>query len=186
MIHGLKFGLIFFLDPPSIAPLRNLTVKPGDNITLNCVVSGNPSPSVSWTKVSTGIQHHDEAWGRTNIDINTLGEYRCNASNSCGQESDKLTLAYVGRCMHSLQYCEKKTTKWSLDARLEDYSGNKDWCLGPGKCFNSSVIYSTLSHLTRVNLSLRMLLIFPYRRQVPGTMQTKKDMSILWKILVSL
>ena len=111
MIQDLKFGLIFFLDPPSIAPLRNLTVKPGDNMTLTCVVSGRPSPSVSWIQVSTGIQHQDEAWDRTNIDINTLGEYRCNANNSCGQQSDKLTLAYVGRCMHSLQCCEKKTTK---------------------------------------------------------------------------
>ena len=105
MVQDLKFGLTFFLDPPSIVPLRNLTVKPGDNMTLTCVVSGRPSPSVSWIQVSTGIQHRDVAWDRTNIDINTLGEYRCNASNSCGQESDKLTLAYVGRCMHSLQCC---------------------------------------------------------------------------------
>ena len=133
MIQDLKFGLTFFLDAPSIEPLRNLTVKPGDNITLTCVVSGKPTPSVSWTHVSTGIQHHEEAWDRTNIDINSLGEYRCNARNSCGQESDKLTVAYVGRCMHSLQCCEKKTAKWSLDARLEDYSANqstyKDCCL---------------------------------------------------------
>ena len=91
-----------FLDHPSIEPLRNLTVKPGDNITLTCVVSGKPSPSVSWTHVSTGIQHHDEAWEITNIDVHGLGEYRCNASNSCGQNSDKLTLAYVGKCIHSL------------------------------------------------------------------------------------
>ena len=111
MFQDLKFGLILFLDSPSIAPLRNLTVKPGDNITLTCAVSGKPSPSVSWTQVSTGIQHHNEAWDRTNIDINTLGEYRCNASNSCGQESDKLTLAYVGRYMPSRQCCEKKITK---------------------------------------------------------------------------
>ncbi|XP_015775159.1 PREDICTED: hemicentin-2-like isoform X8 [Acropora digitifera] len=95
-------------DPPSIAPLRNLTVKPGDNMTLTCVVSGRPSPSVSWIQVSTGIQHQDEAWDRTNIDINTLGEYRCNANNSCGQQSDKLTLAYVGgKCE---EQCKQKKT----------------------------------------------------------------------------
>ncbi|XP_067019266.1 B-cell receptor CD22-like isoform X1 [Acropora muricata] len=98
-------------DAPSIEPLRNLTVKPGDNITLTCVVSGKPSPSVFWTHVTTGIQHHEEAWGRTNIDINTLGEYRCNASNSCGQESDKLTLAYVGgKCEEQCKH--KKTCRY--------------------------------------------------------------------------
>ncbi|XP_015771107.1 PREDICTED: hemicentin-2-like isoform X8 [Acropora digitifera] len=102
---------VFVNDPPSIEPLRNLTVKPGDNITLTCVVSGKPSTSVSWTQVSTAIQHHDEAWEITNIEVHGLGEYRCNASNSCGQNSDKLTLAYVGgKCEEQCK--ERKTCRY--------------------------------------------------------------------------
>ena len=89
----------------------NLTVKPGDNITLTCVVSGKPSPSVSWTQISTGIRYHDKAWEITNIYVDGLGEYRCNASNRCGQDNDKLTLAYMGKCIHSLAVKRKSHSK---------------------------------------------------------------------------
>ncbi|XP_074634419.1 uncharacterized protein LOC141892971 isoform X2 [Acropora palmata] len=113
-IVGTTMSMTVFVtvnDPPSIEPLRNLTVKPGDNITLTCEVSGKPSSSVSWTQVSTAIQHHDEAWEITNIDVHGLGEYRCNASNSCGQNSDKLTLAYVGgKCEEQCK--ERKTCRY--------------------------------------------------------------------------
>ena len=60
----------------------NQTVNEGDNVKLNCTADGNPSPIISWTKLSdnsvvtmplTGIRRQDE------------GGYRCTANNGIGE-----------------------------------------------------------------------------------------------------
>ena len=68
-----------FTAPPKIIRIPgNQTVNEGDNVNLNCTADGNPSPSISWTKLSdnsavtmplTGIRRQDE------------GGYRCTANN---------------------------------------------------------------------------------------------------------
>ena len=89
----------FSLVPASIQPLDNKTVKKGDTITLFCNASGKPPPSVSWTYVDRGLKHDNETWVITDIDVNDLGEYRCDASNDYGNDSESMTVFYKGKCI---------------------------------------------------------------------------------------
>ena len=82
-------------------PLKNKIVQRGNSITLFCDVSGNPTPSVSWTQLSTGIKRYSKKWIISNIDVNDLGEYRCEAVNIHGNDSDTMTISYEGRSVYS-------------------------------------------------------------------------------------
>ena len=80
--------------PPLIEPLTNITgVKKGETVTLYCNVSGTPTPNVSWTHVDTGNKRFNKTWVITDIKVDDLGQYKCEASNSDGSDS-KITFIY--------------------------------------------------------------------------------------------
>ena len=89
----------FYPVPASIEPLENVIVKKGETITLSCKVSGKPPPSISWTHVSTVLKHYNETWVISDIDVSDLGEYRCDASNIYGYDTESMTILYEGKCM---------------------------------------------------------------------------------------
>ena len=72
--------------------LGNFTVLEGENKTLTCNVSGLPVPSVSWTAVTTGSRSSGNIRELTNIRRNDAGEYKCETSNVCGNDSKSLFL----------------------------------------------------------------------------------------------
>jgi len=85
----------FFTDPPDIAvDSQNRTVTEGNNVSLSCNVSGNPEPSILWTK--DGFQVNATINSRisfsvdkkqltiTNAKRTDNGNYRCVAYNSLG------------------------------------------------------------------------------------------------------
>ena len=53
---------------------------------LNCEVSGDPVPSVSWIKVSNDEHHVGKILNFPNISRNDAGSYTCEASNRCGKD----------------------------------------------------------------------------------------------------
>ena len=93
---------LFFI---TVAPL--ITTQPqsgpvteGDNVTLSCNASGNPVPTISWTRdgslISSGDQRISfEAGNRrltiTNVSRVDSGEYRCVADNSEGNDTSHAT-----------------------------------------------------------------------------------------------
>ena len=91
--------LLFSLAPASVEPLNNKLVEKGDSFTLFCEVSGLPAPTVVWTQVSTGLAHHNKTWVITDFDVSKLGEYRCDASNMCGNDSDTMFVSLLGKSM---------------------------------------------------------------------------------------
>ena len=78
----------FFIEASTIQPLLNETIiTEGGNLNLSCYASGTPSPVVSWVRISTGQRFDGHVLQLTNINRNEAGDYRCEASNNCGNES---------------------------------------------------------------------------------------------------
>ena len=101
-----------------VAPL--ITTQPqggpvteGDNVTLSCNASGNPVPTITWTRngsllnssvprISLGVESRKLTI--TSINRADSGEYRCEADNSVGNDtSDGATLEV--KCKYELSVC---------------------------------------------------------------------------------
>ena len=78
--------------PPTIEPILDKTVNETDNLTLPCVATGVPSPFVSWVKVSSGQRTNGSLLQLTNISRSQAGEYRCEASNECGNAVETVNI----------------------------------------------------------------------------------------------
>ena len=108
-----------------VAPL--ITTQPqggpvteGDNVTLSCNASGNPVPSISWTRNGSllnssvpRISFGAESRKLTITSINRAdsGEYRCVADSSVGNDtSDAATLDV--KCKFKLSVSFSISTGW--------------------------------------------------------------------------
>ena len=76
----------------TIQPLQIQTIHEGGNLNLSCNESGTPPPVVSWVRISTGQRFDGSVLKLTNINRNEAGDYRCEASNDCGNESKTTTI----------------------------------------------------------------------------------------------
>ena len=79
--------LSFDVEASVIQALMNITVIEGKNSSLTCHVSGTPMPSVSWTEVRTGDRTEGSIRSLINLSRSDAGEYKCEASNFCGNDS---------------------------------------------------------------------------------------------------
>ena len=73
--------------PSTIQPLQNKTITQGGNLNLSCNASGSPSPVVSWVRISTGERFVSVLQLR-NVSRSEARDYRCEASNECGNASE--------------------------------------------------------------------------------------------------
>ena len=74
--------------PSTIQPLQNKTIAEGGNLNLSCNASGSPSPVVSWVRISTGQRFDVSVLQLININVSEARDYRCEASNECGNASE--------------------------------------------------------------------------------------------------
>ena len=77
-----------FAVPSSIVQItQDQNVTEGHNVTLMCNVSGIPLPMVSWM---TPHSQHVSGYKLevTNINRTQAGEYKCEASNECGNAAE--------------------------------------------------------------------------------------------------
>ena len=68
-----------------------MTATEGENVTLSCNATGNPSPSISWTKAGSAVNSPrvssssgNKQLTITNVNRSDSGDYRCVANNSIG------------------------------------------------------------------------------------------------------
>ena len=97
--EALLLLLLFFIEASTIQPLLNATTTERENLNLSCNASGTPPPVVSWVRISTGQRFDGHVLALTNISKTQAGDYRCEASNDCGNES-KTTTIHV-KCKYS-------------------------------------------------------------------------------------
>ena len=95
-IHWLKVlvhYLILYLStvPSNIESIQDQNVTEGDNLTLICTASGMPQPKVSWIKLG-GQRHNGDMLEVTQINRTEAGEYKCEASNECGNVIETATV----------------------------------------------------------------------------------------------
>ena len=83
----------FFTVPSSIQPIRNKTIiEEGKNVTVSCNASGTSPLTVSWIKVDGAESFDETKLVFTHINRSQAGEYRCDASNECGNASTTTTI----------------------------------------------------------------------------------------------
>ena len=61
-------------------------------MTVSCNASGTPPLMVSWIKVDGGERFDGSELVLTHINRSQAGEYRCEASNECGNASESATI----------------------------------------------------------------------------------------------
>ena len=82
-----------FAAPSFIQPIQNKTMtEEGENVTVSCNASGTSPLKVSWIKVESGERFDGTELVFTHINRGQAGEYRCEASNECGNASETTTI----------------------------------------------------------------------------------------------
>ena len=82
--------------PAAIVAMGNHTVVKNGTIELYCYVSGTPPATVLWTHVKSGKTWNQKKWTVSDIQVEELGEYRCNASNKYGGDIKSTFILYEG------------------------------------------------------------------------------------------
>ena len=77
--------------PSNIESIRDQNVTEGDNLSLTCTASGMPQPKVSWIKLG-GQLHYGHMLEVTHINRTEAGNYKCEASNECGNATEMATI----------------------------------------------------------------------------------------------
>ena len=98
---------LFDVEASVVQALTNITVIEGENSNLTCHVSGTPMPSVSWTEVRTGDHTEGNTRALVNVSRSDAGEYKCEASNFCGNDSKSTFL--IVNCKWLLSIVNKST-----------------------------------------------------------------------------
>ena len=92
----LKGIVFFFPDSAEITFDPEAEIKSeGENLTLSCNATGNPVPTISWTKDGSPVNQSgrisfsadEKQLTITNVNRTDSGEYRCMASNSLGNDT---------------------------------------------------------------------------------------------------
>jgi len=78
-----------FADAPTVMIQQCSTpVTEGDNATLYCNATGNPTPSITWVRASTGeILSSNQMLVMEAVKQNETGSYVCRASNGVGSHN---------------------------------------------------------------------------------------------------
>ena len=109
-----------------------MTTTEGSNLTLSCNATGNPVPTISWSRdgslVNTGgrISFLDDKKQLiiTNVDRTDSGKYRCVVENSVGNDtSDAATLNVQCKFNISLFFSSTKQLEYCRLAQNTQLSG---------------------------------------------------------------
>ena len=110
--HIYSFFLFFFTDQPEIITHpKNVTIEERLLVTLFCNATGNPPPTISWTKDGSPLTKtqgiiftgDNETLSIANITRSESGNYRCVTRNSLGNDTSNAAKVDV-LCKCSINY----------------------------------------------------------------------------------
>ena len=89
-----------FPVPPklTIAPVRKVQLTIGQNYTLNCTTTGDPQPSIIWTRDGVPVNQFNGTGYQLrlfNVKREDAGSYRCTASNGYGSDATSVSIVSV-------------------------------------------------------------------------------------------
>ena len=103
----------FSVQPKITVHLKPKTPTEGDDVTLSCNATGNPEPTISWSKNESPINTSNNFRIRfsedkkqltiTNVKRTDSGEYRCVGNNSLGSDTSNVAALDV-LCKHSVLF----------------------------------------------------------------------------------
>ena len=91
------FYIFPYLDSSLIesSPINQVVLE-GNNLTLRCSASGNPTPNFTWTKdKSSLVLHQGDTYSIVDIDRNAAGNYTCTAWNGVGEPKKAIAAVSV-------------------------------------------------------------------------------------------
>ena len=97
-------GLFIFTDPPEITVHPEAKTKSeGENLTLSCNATGNPVPTISWTRDGSPVNQSSrisfsadkKQLTITNVNRTDRGKYRCVASNELGNDTSNASIVDI-------------------------------------------------------------------------------------------
>nr|XP_022309792.1 uncharacterized protein LOC111115371 [Crassostrea virginica] len=79
------------LEEPKIGPLQNTIASSGDDVNITCLVTGNPTPYVTWKQNGVTVSNN-AVLHLTNVNAGMSGNYSCVARNLVGDQSKTIVL----------------------------------------------------------------------------------------------
>ena len=94
-------------SPAVVVSPVTLTVNEGQSASFHCSASGNPEPTVVWSKLDnqSEISQPAVSGGKLrlkNVTGNDSGEYQCSATNILGNSRELVRLAVNGKTFYSI------------------------------------------------------------------------------------
>ena len=124
--HTIFVDRLLLLTDFDLVPVSFIKMSPeivnvslGQNVTLDCMTAGYPTPTVTWSRVDE-LPESSRVEGNgslivENITQSDLGQYVCTAHNDLGTRSYSVTLELGITChMNSDIWCLKDTTEMCL------------------------------------------------------------------------
>ncbi|KAM7440137.1 hypothetical protein ABFA07_010631 [Porites harrisoni] len=92
--------------PPNITvnPPWIVDIEAGKNVTLTCNASGDPLPSITWTKIGVAHDQFNFTGHKLhilNVKRTDVGLYRCTANNGFGREATRVSVVNIN-CSHCI------------------------------------------------------------------------------------
>lgn len=125
MLSAYSVSLCLFIDHPKIAVNPSSETKAeGDNLTLTCNVTGNPVPTISWTRHGSPLDRNHNSrisfsadkkhLTITNVHRTDSGEYRCAASNSLGNDTSNTSSVDI-QCKYNVLLFQQNWSKTDIE-----------------------------------------------------------------------
>ena len=103
-LHHVTSWNLFFVDPPSVEQVQNITVMEGTHVTKECnVTTGTPPINIFWEDVKSGQVFEGKLLNITDI-TRYQTEYRCIANNTCGWVSTTMFIGVQCKNLYIFSY----------------------------------------------------------------------------------